>query len=386
MAVTPAYAVLYGEILFVCFTIAAVMYAKVSRDLGSERELTVFKWMLRVFMAMMVIDTFTQLHYQSIVKPPLVIAGLAYATYMSLLAILALLWMYYAELQINPQITRSRRFRIVSSLPCLFMVVLCFASLKFGFVFSFDENGLFIRGPLFFVQNIIAYVYIMVTTGHALMASTREISIDKRRRMRILTLFAVAPVIGGLLQLFIGNFPFVGPSLCISTVMIFVSTQSEMINVDALTGLNNRKGMERYIEARIREVHGDETAFWLFMIDADNFKYINDTFGHVEGDRALRIIADALRASVASSNGFIARFGGDEYVAVVDRTAYDAPEQFEECVRENLRVQIREYRILYPLSVTIGYVLCTTDANTVDELIKSADRLMYEKKRIRKTA
>ena len=377
------YVTIYIEILALCFLTAAIIRRTTRRDLGSEGEINAFQWMLRVFMAMMVLDGFTQLHYQQVIHPPLLSVGIAYALYMSFLALLALVWFYFVELQINAYNTRKRLFRMVSVLPCLVMVGLCFGSLANGAVFSFGENGLFVRGPLFFLQNVVAYLYILYAAVHAFLVANREASLARKRRLRTFSAFAVAPVIGGILQLVIGGFPFIGPAICISTVMIFVNVQADMIHMDFLTGLNNRSSMEHYMEELLGKDDAD-ARFCLFMIDADNFKYINDTFGHVEGDRALRLIANALRTSVDAAGGFIARFGGDEFVAIMEDCGNDSPDFFIDMVNANLRNECRKNHILYPLHVTIGHVQCAPGQHAASDLLKQADQVMYEKKREKK--
>ena len=373
------YIVIYIEILVLCFLITAIIYSNVSHDLGSEGEIHAFRWFLRLFMTMMVLDAFTQLHYQQVTHPPQLAVAFAYASYMSLLAILAIAWFYFAELQIDSALTRNRAFRIVSVLPGMIVVLLCYASIFNGLIFSFGENGLFVRGPLFFVQNVFAYAYFLFTTIHAFYKSKREASVTRRRRLLSLSAFMIAPVIGAFLQLVIGGYPLIGPSICISILFMFIGVQADLINMDSLTGLNNRKSMERYLDEVITRAGVDEPLY-LFMMDADHFKNINDTYGHVEGDRALRLMADALRMTVDQCHGFIARLGGDEFVAIADGIHVGNPDVFSDAVRQNLKLVSEKHHLPYSLTASVGYVKCVSPDTRTADLLKKADEMMYHVK------
>ena len=376
------YIVVYIEILVLCFLIAAIIHKHVSHDLGSEGEVYAFRWILRIFMAMMVLDTFTQLQYQQVTHPPQITVYLAYAAYMSLLAILAIAWFYFAELQIDPVLTRNRLFRILSVIPGTVVVMLCFASIFNGMIFSLDENGLFVREPLFFVQNVFAYAYFLFTTVHAFYKAEQEASVTRKRRLITLSTFVIAPVVGAFLQLVIGGYPLLGPSVCISILAMFISVQADAVNMDSLTGLNNRKSMERYLD-EILPRSGADSPVYLFMMDADDFKKINDTCGHVEGDHALKRMADALRMTVDQCQGFIARLGGDEFVAIVEGAYVGNPDDFATTVRQNMNTVREQHNLPYPLSVSVGYVKCVSPDTRTGDLLKEADEMMYHVKRNR---
>ncbi|MBR5970666.1 MAG: diguanylate cyclase [Lachnospiraceae bacterium] len=377
------YIVVYLEILFLCFVTAAILRSKVSHDLGTEAEVKAFRLILSIYMVMMVLDSFTQLQYQGEMYPPVITVALAQAAYMSLLAVLAVVWFLFAELQIDPALTRTPLFRALFALPGVLMVFMCFASLRTGWVFYYDEAEVFRRGPFFFLQNVIAYAYFLVTAIHSVYAAGKEVSVSKKQRLRKISFFIIAPTIGGLLQLFIGGYPFVGPSIIISVLFIFTSVQADMINIDSLTGLNNRKTMERYLEELLADFSND-TRYFLFLIDVDRFKSINDTYGHIEGDRALRCIADAMRLTTDSYGGFVARLGGDEFVAVAEVNRVGSPSLFSDTLAKNLNTIKERNRLPYTLAASVGYAICPDQGRLPGDLLIIADQMMYLVKRQRK--
>ncbi|MBR0171546.1 MAG: GGDEF domain-containing protein [Lachnospiraceae bacterium] len=377
------YVIVYLEILLLSFLVAAIINSKVSRDLGSEGEINAFRWILRIYMAMMLIDSFTQLQYRGVIHPPVVLAAIGSAAYMALLSVLAAVWCFFAELLIHPQLTRRKWFRILAVIPGAAVAVMCFASIRTGWIFRYDEAGVFHRGPFFVVQNMVAYIYFLFTTVHAFYVAGHVTSVVQKRRLRKIASFIIAPTIGAILQLhFAGGFPFVGPSISIAILSMFISVQGDMVNMDSLTGLNNRKNMERYLDEMSPGISRLNPVY-LFMIDADHFKQINDTYGHVEGDHALKMIASALRNSVDDCQGYIARLGGDEFVAIMEKVHIKDPEAFCRHIDENIDTVRKNNGITYPLSVSTGYVVCESSAASADELLKQADEKMYEAKRKR---
>ncbi|MBQ6734327.1 MAG: GGDEF domain-containing protein [Lachnospiraceae bacterium] len=376
MIAANLYIVLYLEILILCFVIAAILHNKASHDLGSEGEVRAFRWILRLYMVMMVLDSIAQMQFQRVIRPPVIIAEFASGAYMALLSLLAVFWFIFAELQIAPSMTRNTRFRILFALPGVAMAFMSFASIRTGWFFHYDDTETFRRGSLFFVQLVVAYFYFVFTTVHAYLVAKKEQSFARRQRLKRISLFIIAPTIGALLQLVIGGYPFVGPSIIIAVLIIFIRVQADMIQSDSLTGLNNRKSMEQYLEEILPGI-SEENPLYFFMIDADRFKKINDTYGHLEGDRALKLIAEALRMTANRTSGFIARLGGDEFVAINDTEHIQSPEAFEEMLLTDLAAVKTKAALPYDLSVSIGHCFCDGSVRLTADLLSAADKQMY---------
>ncbi len=150
---------------------------------------------------------------------------------------------------------------------------------------------------------------------------------------------------------------------------------------DELTGLYNRRGFRLMAEQELRHAQRINAETLLLSIDVDNFKRINDTFGHDEGDTVLKLVASTLVKSFRSTD-IITRWGGDEFIVL----ALDAPSGFvpllSDRFQQNLAKNAREKLLQYPLSVTIG--MDSTDIfgdSTLNNLILNADRRMYQLKK-----
>ena len=90
------------------------------------------------------------------------------------------------------------------------------------------------------------------------------------------------------------DMPVMSPAMLISIMLVLRQLQDSRISTDALTGLNNRRRADAYLEENLPRATAD-APLCLYVMDMNRFKAINDTYGHLEGDRALKTMADALR-------------------------------------------------------------------------------------------
>jgi diguanylate cyclase (GGDEF)-like protein len=150
----------------------------------------------------------------------------------------------------------------------------------------------------------------------------------------------------------------------------------ELALVDELTGLHNRRAFILLAEQAIREATRAQRPVIALFLDVDHLKMINDTQGHAEGDRALRLVADALRAACRESD-IIGRLSGDEF-AIVLAEAHQS-DGLETRVRYQVHAAAKA--VAYPLSVSIGVASCQPgDECLLADLFDRADRAMYAEK------
>lgn len=150
--------------------------------------------------------------------------------------------------------------------------------------------------------------------------------------------------------------------------------------VDDLTGVMNRRGFEEHVDREIRLAVRRKTSIALLYADVDRFKEINDRWGHAEGDRALREVADILKATFRESD-LIARLGGDEFAVVpIDASPGTAAIPARR-LKAALDHRNDETDRSYSLSVTIGVSFLDPEAPVSTwELVAAADRRMYRDK------
>ncbi|RUO19006.1 GGDEF domain-containing protein [Aliidiomarina iranensis] len=154
-----------------------------------------------------------------------------------------------------------------------------------------------------------------------------------------------------------------------------------MANYDALTELPNRRLMEIELATRIAEAKrraNGEVA--VVFIDLDNFKIINDTLGHHRGDELIRAVAASLQAETRSSD-FISRFGGDEFVLVLnDYHSFEGISELYQRLSQALDAGFKINGLLYQVTASFGVSIFPHDGHTVGELLGNADAAMYQAK------
>lgn len=151
---------------------------------------------------------------------------------------------------------------------------------------------------------------------------------------------------------------------------------------DPLTGIPNRRGMERYTTRLMERLRYSDEKYCLMSIDMDGLKYINDTFGHLEGDRALTAAANLLN-DAKPDGGIICRTGGDEFVAIFISSAEKDATDFIARVEDAIKAANSTGEYPYELSVSIGYEFCNKDSDMLMSL-HIADNKMYESKKKKK--
>jgi diguanylate cyclase (GGDEF)-like protein len=146
---------------------------------------------------------------------------------------------------------------------------------------------------------------------------------------------------------------------------------------DALTGLYNRASFAEALKEAVREAAETGGTFSLLFMDVDNFKQVNDTYGHLSGDAVLSTLGKILMRY--SRNGDIsARYGGEE-LAVIAR---GAPREYASLIAENLRKHIEGHDFNLPRKITVS-IGCTAyiRGDTMEAVLERADQALYEAKR-----
>ncbi len=227
-------------------------------------------------------------------------------------------------------------------------------------------------GIFMFAMSAVAALYGMV----------RETNVEMRRMCRYLLVFSLLPIVGVVMQNVNQTFRTSSPCLSLALLYVYITMQNKKVMTDSLTGVNNRRELDAYLERRGRQ---DGQPEWgMLMIDVDDFKKINDTIGHKLGDDALWHVADILRSEFAKEGYFVARYGGDEFVVCGDWGSKD--ELWH--VRNEIENKVKQFNIEkdrpYNLSLSIGVALWHESGCRVASILETADKDMYEQKQMHK--
>lgn len=155
---------------------------------------------------------------------------------------------------------------------------------------------------------------------------------------------------------------------------------------DELTGLYNRRGFYALAEQELKMSNRRKKGIYLLYVDLDGFKEVNDTLGHKEGDRVLKDTAELLQATFRSSD-IVARLGGDEFVVVPIGTEGGDVATVIARLQKNIDLHNSGQDLKYKLSMSTGAAYYDPEApSSIDELLASADKSMYDNKRKKKSS
>jgi diguanylate cyclase (GGDEF)-like protein len=161
------------------------------------------------------------------------------------------------------------------------------------------------------------------------------------------------------------------------TVLKDRAGEFEQLSVtDALTGLLNRRYLEKRLDEEIQRSKRHRFPMSLMMLDVDEFKSYNDTFGHPAGDAALKIVANVLKDMLRGAD-VAARYGGEEFSILLPQTTSSEAAVIAERLRQ--RIEQTEFP-KRKVTVSIGIASCSNEIDTPADLVAAADHALYEAK------
>jgi len=249
----------------------------------------------------------------------------------------------------------------------------------YHWVFYIDQNNFYQRGPLI---PVIVYFNIIILVFTIIIALKRKREVGRRVFLGV-AIFGMIPLLGNFLQFLIKGTILVWPSVALAVIYIFLFLESQRDQKDYLTGLFNRQQIDDMINTRISTLE-KQGGFTILMIDMDEFKSINDIHGHKEGDRALRHAAELIYRSLRT-NDKVARFGGDEFLILLEEDEKDEVEKVVARIHDEIKSYNKDSLLPYKLNLSCGYkIVHQNEKKSFFDLIHEADLAMYRIKRAKK--
>jgi len=293
-----------------------------------------------------------------------------------LVPILASIWCLHVNFQVFHDLKKIKKLTLLLLVPFSINAGIVIISQFTGWYYYIDTNNIYHRGPFFVASAMITILLIFAAFVFSVL-NRKKIS---KKNLFSLIFFPVPPLLGTLLQIFIYGYAFTLNSVVLSLLIVFLDMNEYAIYNDHLTGIGNRKKLDAVLNESIRRSSPQRT-FSLVMMDIDDFKKINDTYGHVMGDKALKAYAKMLKECIRSRD-FVVRHGGDEFGLVLD--VYDdmslesALRRINDCVDLVNDMQQFPFR----LGFAQGHAVYDYQSHlTAEDFIKHVDMLMYENKR-----
>lgn len=285
-----------------------------------------------------------------------------------------LLWAMFVHFKIFKDEKKLKSFAIYAAIPFGINLVVSFLSIFVNIYFSIGEGNTFQRNtPFSFIPFILAILFALYSIINTFLERKK---LSRRNYIPLLS-YMLIPLVCTFIQAGYYGLSLIVSSLTLSLVIVYISLQNELHVTDYLTGLSNRSHLVFYLESECKKVRGDEELYGL-MLDIDNFKSINDNFGHVEGDKALEIFSTILKKST-TPNSFIARYAGDEFVIIVKLNKNQSIDDYVHSLQKDVENLKKLIDADYSLDYSLGYTKYVNKETYKDFLNRMDSRMYFEK-------
>ncbi|MBR5165553.1 MAG: GGDEF domain-containing protein [Ruminococcus sp.] len=359
------------EVFCIFFSVGIII--KANKNVGTDLQMRHFRAMSMFFIIYLISDSIWALGQGGLIPFSKTSNKIASASGLVAVTLLTLGWCIFVIYRIDQNKSKDMKLLMgmhysVAALDVLLTVTSIFT----GYYFYIDENNIYQLASGYNIHLIFIFIQLFGSGiySFAQSFSNRQVKIKKEYRLPLL--FIIIPSAAAVLEGILPLTPIVPLGTFLPILLAFLEIQNSEIYSDALTGLNNRRRMEIFLQDMIHNA-SDENPFRLYIIDVNDFKQVNDKFGHIAGDRALQLVADALHNVSDRVHGFCARYGGDEFVLIVkDETELQTALQKEaDLLRESCS------DLLPRITVCTGCAVCCSGAVTAAQLIAEADEKLY---------
>ena len=371
--------VFYAYISVGCACILTVLLYSINRLPTPQLKFTLFRKLVLWHIAYFVSDALWALVNDNVIpKNTVTVLAVNYSN-----AIIAAILFYscfiYAEMSTRPEMTRAQISSLQAKLriPIFVEIVLLLVSFAVSPDYWLDEN-LEPCDLYYFILSFLPCIYIISVTIRGV---ARGLKPENRKNLKtylIIASYTPGCIVAAGAQIF---FSLTTPIFCfwctLILLFVYLNSLNKLISTDPLTSLNNRNQLRRYLQLQrgVKNMH-------VIMVDVDHFKRINDTYGHIEGDRALMLVSRALKKACGRMDIsiFLCRYGGDEFMLLAQtETPQDVIDQVRDCLKEE--IANREGPHSYRIAASMGYAKWDGDISNFKDCVASADQKMYEDKR-----
>ena len=298
----------------------------------------------------------------------------------SILMTLSCMFYYYYVLRHVGYTFKNAKFWYISSFFAIGgSAILFIVSFWTGIAFYIDEAGYYQNGPLFYGDLIASYAYIICGVIIALVKARKSELLTDKHKFYTIAAAAIPTIVLGTLDMIL-PYPDVLPTTyfggVISLLVLFARSTAGRMTRDPLTGLLNRMAFDSSLN-RASKKRGP-ASLWLFVIDINHFKHINDSFGHSVGDVVLVKLSNVLEAIADQYKGTVGRWGGDEFVLFAEFTDSDVAKKLVSDLKSKALTECNQDE-RFIVSVSVGAAKLREFEN-LKHLFDEADHQLYEDK------
>lgn len=374
---------MYIILNFFLFLSSFYIFFRVTPDLTKKREYIVFRIFLVAFQFYLVMNSLWTLQEFDVVQIPHILFVII--CFLSYTSVVFNAFCFYAFIMVRFDFSFGKKTwaTIIGLVPFIAAEILLGISLANGMIFTVTPDNHVITGPAYLALAACSFIYFAVIVRVSTMRAIRTRTMYSRKDAISLTLSVIFLIFWVIIDGYFDRITIIPIAIFSIIMFLFISLLQSNVYTDALTQMNNRRKTEEYLNSQIDNL-SESSPLYLFIIDIDSFKEINDTYGHAEGDAVLVLFSSVAKKVVGTHSGFTARYGGDEFV-LAWRPQKDSdidPETLLGEIRDQFTEACKNDNKPYEITFSCGCVRCTDPKKTVASYMKEADEKMYRNKRI----
>ena len=245
-------------------------------------------------------------------------------------------------------------------------------NLPFGYYFTISPDNIYIQEKYYIPQLVFSFAPMLIIIIDILLAPKQF----KLTKGPLVIFFIAVTALGAAFDIIFRSTSLIWPCITSAILYIYFFIIKSNSKIDTLTGIGNRYSFNEFIDKFSRQ--DTQENYTIAIINVDHFSDINDTYGHLEGDNALRDTAAIIKGSIRHSD-FAARYRGDEFVLVTS-TADNIQriiDRIEEAMNSQNSLCVRPYQLF----MSYGYDIYTTNSGrTIQDFLDHIESLMYKYK------
>lgn len=355
----------------ICLFVIFVAFIYFIKNKNLTRREKIFAYILITHVFYFLLDTcWAALYYDLINIDDVALKFIRIFKY-SLVTVASYLWFMYISIYVRAPFMDDKKKLSILSIPA-----------NFNFIFVIVICLLFYKGEMYqtFIITLIPFLYVVFVAIYGSYRILIHKALINKKGSLFYAWYPLCFVLFAILQILFEDVPILCFGTTFTIIVILIYSLSIKISTDALTGLNNRNELNRYVYNSVK----NNSNICVLMFDLDEFKHINDTYGHLEGDKALLAASKILKNVVKDTNAFLARFGGDEFIVI-------AKDFSEEDVNLLITKMEKETELInqnnseYIIGISCGYAFLKKDEDFINT-IERADQKLYERKKEKKTS
>lgn len=297
--------------------------------------------------------------------------------YFILNALLPFVWVLYADYKVHVSEIRTRKVGMVFCVPIILFTLTVLTTQFTHVVYKITEDNVYVRSTCFPFFYLLIFFYLI----YGLFIIFLKRKTTGKNMVLPLFLFMMPIFLGIIIQYLFYGISTVCISIAVGLVGVYISAQSASYYVDRLSGLYNRSYLDDYL-SNVAESKRDHSVVGI-MIDMDKFKEINDTYGHHVGDEAI-VKAGELFKKHLGDNGFVTRYGGDEFIIITRFSKKAEARELVENIYKEADLINSTGENLYKLEFSYGIAEFHADREDNDSFLRRMDRRMYVMKKGRR--